>query len=218
MTATAHINCGGIRFDQLQLPIEGRHFLALGTSTFTLHNSFAAFKAQVVGLADVRVKFTRSPTGSSLPPPSSFEELESQNSCHQALIRRTPEPYSCSGMLHTRYEIGHSYRATHRACSIFATAPQTAKAPSPPMCSCRTQKRRAFSGYSCSKGKAPHLSQDSDETGLLVIPTFWSKRSVRARHEHGHEHEQEHEHEQPISQQTLAKLAFQPPRSSAASA
>src|SRR6516225_3535002 len=27
---------------------------------------FAAFNAQVVGLADVRVKFTRSPTGSSL--------------------------------------------------------------------------------------------------------------------------------------------------------
>src|SRR5215510_12202557 len=77
MTATAHINRGCIRFDQFQLAIEGRSFLALGTSTFTLHNSFAAFNAQVVGLADVRVKFTRSPTGSSLPPPSSFEELES---------------------------------------------------------------------------------------------------------------------------------------------
>jgi hypothetical protein len=66
MTATAHINCGGIRFDQLQLAIEGRSFLALGTSTFTLHNSFASFNAQVVGLADVRVKLTLSPTAEIL--------------------------------------------------------------------------------------------------------------------------------------------------------
>src|SRR5215469_18105929 len=99
MAATAHINGGCIRFDQLQLAIEGRSFLALGTSTFTLHNCFAPFNAQVVGLADVRVKFTLSPTGSSLPPPSSCKELESQNSCHQAPIRRTSEPYSSSGML-----------------------------------------------------------------------------------------------------------------------
>jgi hypothetical protein len=26
------------------------------------------------------------------------------------------------------------------------------------------------------EGKAPHLSQDSDEKGLLVIPTLWSKK------------------------------------------
>src|SRR5262249_8352737 len=84
MTATAHINCGCIRFDQFQLAVEGRYFLALGTSTFTLHNSFASFNAQVVGSADVRVKLTLSPTGSSLPPPSFLKELESQNSCHQA--------------------------------------------------------------------------------------------------------------------------------------
>src|SRR5215831_1906986 len=122
MAATAHINGGCIRFDQLQLAIEGRCFLALGTSTFTLHNSFGSFNAQVVGLADVRVTFTLSPTGSSLPPPSSFKELESQNSCHQAPIRRTSEPYSNSGRLHTRYELGHSYQATHRAGSPFATA------------------------------------------------------------------------------------------------
>src|SRR5215471_5540369 len=122
MTATAHINGGCIRFDQFQLAIEGRYFLTLGTSTFTLHSSFGSFNAQVVGLADVRVKFTRSPTGSSLPPPSSFKELESQNSCHQAPIRRTSEPYSCSGMLHSRYEIGHCYQATHCAGFPFATA------------------------------------------------------------------------------------------------
>src|SRR5262249_32273253 len=123
MTATAHINCGCIRFDQFQLAVEGRYFLALGTSTFTLHNSFASFNAQVVGSADVRVKLTLSPTGSSLPPPSSLKELESQNSCHQAPIRRTSEPYSSSGMLHTRYEIGHSCQANHRACLLLHSAP-----------------------------------------------------------------------------------------------
>src|SRR5215471_9627617 len=153
MTATAHINGGCIRFDQFQLAIEGRYFLTLGTSTFTLHSSFGSFNAQVVGLADVRVKFTRSPTGSTVPPPNSFKELESQNSCHQAPIRRTSEPYSCSGMLHTRYETGHSYQATHRADSTFATAPQAApQRCEPPTCSCSTQKRPAFPGYSCSNG------------------------------------------------------------------
>src|SRR5262249_16722891 len=148
MTATAHINCGCIRFDQFQLAVEGRYFLALGTSTFTLHNSFASFNAQVVGSADVRVKFTLSPTGSSLPPPSSLKELESQNSCHQAPIRRTSEPYSSSGMLHTRYEIGHSCQANHRACLLLPQRPKPRKHRRPRMCSCRTQKRRGFPGYS----------------------------------------------------------------------
>src|SRR5262249_1893510 len=144
MTATAHINCGCIRFDQFQLAVEGRYFLALGTSTFTLHNSFASFNAQVVGSADVRVKFTLSPTGSSLPPPSSLKQLESQNSCHQAPIRRTSEPYSSSGMLHTRYEIGHSCQANHRACLLLPQRPKPRKHRRPRMCSCRTQKRRPF--------------------------------------------------------------------------
>ena len=53
-------------------------------------------------------------------------------------------------MLHTRYDIGHSYQATHRADSTFATALRAAKAPRPPICSCRTQERPAFPGYSCS--------------------------------------------------------------------
>jgi hypothetical protein len=53
-------------------------------------------------------------------------------------------------MLHTRYDIGHSYQATHRADSTFATALRAAKGPRPPMCSCRTQERPAFPGYSCS--------------------------------------------------------------------
>src|ERR1700756_144059 len=51
-------------------------------------------------------------------------------------------------MLHTRYEIGHSYQATHRANSTFATAPQAApQRCEPPTCSCSTQKRPAFPGY-----------------------------------------------------------------------
>ena len=49
-------------------------------------------------------------------------ELPSQNSCHQAPIRRTSEPYSNSGRLHSRNEIGHRYQATHCAGSPFATA------------------------------------------------------------------------------------------------
>jgi hypothetical protein len=39
------------------------------------------------------------------------------------------------------------------------------------MCSCRTQ-RPAFSGYSCSTGKAPHLSQDS------VIVSAWNQSLI----------------------------------------
>ena len=80
---------------------------------------------------DVRVKFTLSPTGSSLPPPSSIKELESQKDCHQAPIRDTSEPYSSSGLLHTRNEFGHNCQVIHRACSILATAPQAAKVRKP---------------------------------------------------------------------------------------
>jgi len=63
----------------------------------------------------VRVNFTLSPTGSSLPPPSSIKELQSQKDCHQAPIRKTSEPYSSSGLLHTRNEFGHNCQAIHRA-------------------------------------------------------------------------------------------------------
>src|SRR5262249_35290416 len=103
-------------------PSKGDTFWHLASRLLRFIIALVVFNAQVVGLADVRVTFTLSPTGSSLPPPSSFKELESQNSCHQAPIRRTSEPYSNSGMLHTRYELGHSYQATHRAGSPFATA------------------------------------------------------------------------------------------------
>jgi hypothetical protein len=98
----------------------------------------------------VRVKFTLSPTGSSLPPPSSIKELQSQKHCHQAPIRDTSEPYSSSGLLHTRNEFGHNCQVIHRACSILATAPQAAKVRKPLQCSCRTQKSRGFPGYSSS--------------------------------------------------------------------
>jgi len=79
----------------------------------------------------VRVKFTLSPTGSSLPPPSSIKELQSHKDCHQAPIRDTSEPYSSSGLLHTRNEFGHNCQVIHRACSILATAPQAAKVRKP---------------------------------------------------------------------------------------
>jgi hypothetical protein len=57
-----------------------------------------------------------------------------QKDYHQAPIRNTSEPYSSSGLLHTRVEFGHNCQAIHRACSLLATNTEPLK------CSCRTQK------------------------------------------------------------------------------
>jgi len=117
----------------------------------------------------VRVKFTLSPTGSSLPPPSSIKELQSQKDCHQAPIRDTSEPYSSSGLLHTRNEFGHNCQVIHRACSILATAPQAAKVRKPLQCSCRTQKSRGFPGYSSSSSMNPRFPRRKEPDCPVII-------------------------------------------------
>jgi hypothetical protein len=57
------------------------------------------------------------------------------------------------------------YTSDIKACPCLAKG--CCEMGSPLSCSC---------SCSCSKGKAPHLSQDSDEKGRLVIPTFWGKK------------------------------------------
>jgi hypothetical protein len=94
----------------------------------------------VVGSARRAGKFTLSPTGSSLPPPGSIKELPGKKDCHQAPIRNISEPYSSSGLLHTRVEFGHNCQAIHRACSFLATNTRATKVREPLQCSCRTQK------------------------------------------------------------------------------
>jgi hypothetical protein len=94
----------------------------------------------VVGSARRAGKFTLSPTGSSLPPPGSIQRAAGLEDCHQAPIRNTSEPYSSSGLLHTRNEFGHNCQAIHRACSLLATTTRATKVREPTKCSCRTQK------------------------------------------------------------------------------
>jgi hypothetical protein len=69
-----------------------------------------------------------------------FKELPGKKDCHQAPIRNTSEPYSSSGLLHTRVEFGHNCQAIHRACSFLATNTRATKVREPLQCSCRTQK------------------------------------------------------------------------------